>query len=100
MSNVKTNTDTDIQTSEIQTAPPPVVTTDAHSAVFDNDLVYRLEADQADRAQLATRSPFYRFMVNSWTQIVLVALAAFGLPGMYNAISGMGGSGQVDPTVS
>jgi hypothetical protein len=35
----------------------------------------------------------------SWTQILLVSFCCFCLPGMYNAISGMGGSGQLDPTV-
>lgn len=59
----------------------------------------RLRMD-AEGASLASRGPFYRFAVNSWTQIVLVSVACFCLPGMYNAISGMGGSGQLDPTVS
>lgn len=35
----------------------------------------------------------------AWTQLLLVSFCAFCLPGMYNAISGMGGSGQLDPTV-
>ncbi|GFZ43475.1 hypothetical protein JCM24511_01195 [Saitozyma sp. JCM 24511] len=61
---------------------------------------YDIEAHlAAERAELATKPWWYRFGVNSWTQIVIVSFACFCLPGMYNAISGMGGSGQLDPTV-
>lgn len=31
-----------------------------------------------------------------WTQIILTSLIAFTLPGMYNALSGIGGGGNVD----
>jgi hypothetical protein len=62
---------------------------------------YDIEAHlAAGRAQLATKPWWYRLGVNAWTQIVTVTFACFCLPGMYNAISGMGGSGQLDPTVS
>ena len=54
---------------------------------------------EAERAELRGKSKVYRFGVNAWTQIVLVSVICFCLPGMYNAISGMGGSGQLDPTV-
>ncbi|ORY31999.1 major facilitator superfamily domain-containing protein [Naematelia encephala] len=60
------------------------------------EITQRLEAE---RISLAGHSFWYRFIVNSWTQIILVSVACFCLPGMYNAISGMGGSGQLDPTV-
>jgi hypothetical protein len=60
------------------------------------EMTYHLEAE---RASLAAHPWLYRVWVNSWTQIVLVSIACFCLPGMYNAISGMGGSGQLDPTV-
>ncbi|KAF4347763.1 hypothetical protein F8388_024784 [Cannabis sativa] len=33
-------------------------------------------------------------------QIILIALVCFCCPGMFNALSGMGGGGQVDPTAS
>lgn len=35
-----------------------------------------------------------------WTQIILISMICFCCPGMYNALSGLGGSGQVDPTVA
>ncbi|KAL4860836.1 hypothetical protein BDV12DRAFT_208765 [Aspergillus spectabilis] len=35
-----------------------------------------------------------------WTQISLISFIAFCNPGMYNALTGMGGSGQVDSTVA
>ncbi|KAL5361996.1 major facilitator superfamily domain-containing protein [Aspergillus floccosus] len=41
-----------------------------------------------------------RLYTNSWFQIVLISFICFCCPGMYNALSGMGGSGQVDPTVA
>ncbi|KAK2788432.1 hypothetical protein FQN53_003578 [Emmonsiellopsis sp. PD_33] len=37
---------------------------------------------------------------NPWFQIVLISFICFCCPGMYNALGGMGGSGQVDPTVA
>lgn len=35
-----------------------------------------------------------------WGQVWIISIVCFCLPGMYNALSGMGGSGQVDPTVA
>ncbi|PHH83059.1 hypothetical protein CDD82_3717 [Ophiocordyceps australis] len=35
-----------------------------------------------------------------WTQILLISFICFCLPGMYNALTGLGGSGQVDSTVA
>ncbi|KAG6877162.1 hypothetical protein C0993_009767 [Termitomyces sp. T159_Od127] len=34
------------------------------------------------------------------TQIILISLVCFACPGMYNAITGIGGSGQLDSTVA
>ncbi|KAJ6786176.1 hypothetical protein PWT90_00738 [Aphanocladium album] len=41
-----------------------------------------------------------RFYSHPWTQILLISMICFCLPGMYNALTGIGGSGQVDPTVA
>ncbi|POR31605.1 UNC93-like protein [Tolypocladium paradoxum] len=41
-----------------------------------------------------------RFYAHPWTQILLISLICFCLPGMYNALTGLGGSGQVDSTVA
>ncbi|KIN05072.1 hypothetical protein OIDMADRAFT_101891 [Oidiodendron maius Zn] len=35
-----------------------------------------------------------------WTQIIAISVICFCCPGMYNALGGLGGSGQVDPTVA
>ncbi|OQR92267.1 hypothetical protein ACHHYP_03862 [Achlya hypogyna] len=35
---------------------------------------------------------------NSFLQIVILGFVLFGCPGMFNAINGLGGGGQVDPT--
>ncbi|GAA5903204.1 uncharacterized protein JCM6883_002728 [Sporobolomyces salmoneus] len=43
---------------------------------------------------------FSRFWANANTQVVLVSLVCFGCPGMFNALSGVGGGGQVDPKVN
>ncbi|RHZ62510.1 hypothetical protein CDV55_105156 [Aspergillus turcosus] len=46
------------------------------------------------------RSLPYRIYTHSWFQIILISVICFCCPGMYNALSGLGGSGQVDPTVA
>ncbi|KAI1303875.1 putative MFS transporter [Xylaria venustula] len=40
------------------------------------------------------------FYAHPWTQTLLISLICFCLPGVYNALSGIGGSGQVNPTVA
>ncbi|KAM3458798.1 hypothetical protein BB8028_0003g01100 [Beauveria bassiana] len=40
------------------------------------------------------------FLSDPWTQIIIVSFISFCNPGMYNALTGMGGSGQVDGTVA
>lgn len=59
-----------------------------------------LDSPDHDGDSMYQRNPLFRRLGNSWTQILLVSFCCFCLPGMYNAISGMGGSGQLDPTVS
>ncbi|PLN83896.1 MFS general substrate transporter [Aspergillus taichungensis] len=46
------------------------------------------------------RGVIYRVYTHCWFQIVLMSFICFCCPGMYNALTGMGGSGQVDPTVA
>ncbi|PWN29801.1 hypothetical protein BDZ90DRAFT_216871 [Jaminaea rosea] len=38
-----------------------------------------------------------RYYANPYTQVSIIGLTAFCCPGMFNALSGMGGGGQVDP---
>ncbi|CAH0046883.1 unnamed protein product [Clonostachys solani] len=47
-------------------------------------------------------SKLVRFYSHPWTQIILISVICFCLPGpkMYNALTGLGGSGQVDSTVA
>ncbi|OAQ66371.1 MFS transporter [Pochonia chlamydosporia 170] len=45
-------------------------------------------------------SKIVRFYSHPWTQILLISFICFCLPGMYNALTGLGGSGQVDSTVA
>ncbi|EXJ96523.1 hypothetical protein A1O1_01649 [Capronia coronata CBS 617.96] len=40
------------------------------------------------------------FYAHPWTQIMLISIICFCCPGMYNALGGLGGSGQVDSTVA
>ncbi|KAM3452388.1 hypothetical protein MY3296_004544 [Beauveria thailandica] len=42
----------------------------------------------------------FSFLHDPWTQIMIVSFISFCNPGMYNALTGMGGSGQVDGTVA
>ncbi|EGE77180.2 hypothetical protein RJZ56_005275 [Blastomyces dermatitidis] len=46
-------------------------------------------------------TPWYiALFTNAWFQVLLISFICFCCPGMYNALSGLGGSGQVDPTVA
>ncbi|XP_048427095.1 UNC93-like protein 1 [Pyrus x bretschneideri] len=48
-----------------------------------------------------TEVPQSKFRYNSpFVQVSLIGLVCFCCPGMFNALSGMGGGGQVDPTAS
>ncbi|KIM82167.1 hypothetical protein PILCRDRAFT_97462 [Piloderma croceum F 1598] len=40
------------------------------------------------------------WLYRPWTQLLLISFVCFCDPGMYNSISGIGGSGQLDPTVA
>ncbi|UNI25039.1 hypothetical protein JDV02_010747 [Purpureocillium takamizusanense] len=55
---------------------------------------------EADGLAPPTASRAKRLLHDPWTQIVLISLISFCNPGMYNALTGMGGSGQVDGTVA
>ncbi|OOQ90618.1 putative MFS transporter [Penicillium brasilianum] len=46
------------------------------------------------------RSVFYQIYTHCWFQIILISFICFCCPGMYNALAGLGGSGQVDQTVA
>ncbi|RMZ84379.1 hypothetical protein DV738_g615, partial [Chaetothyriales sp. CBS 135597] len=48
----------------------------------------------------AGRGLLARVQHHPWFQISLISLISFCNPGMYNALTGMGGSGQVDSTVA
>uniref|UniRef100_A0A6N2LPE5 Uncharacterized protein n=1 Tax=Salix viminalis TaxID=40686 RepID=A0A6N2LPE5_SALVM len=54
--------------------------------------------EESDANQVSTRS---RFRYNSpLVQVGLIGLVCFCCPGMFNALTGMGGGGQVDPTAA
>ncbi|RSH93071.1 hypothetical protein EHS25_007424 [Saitozyma podzolica] len=48
----------------------------------------------------AGRTWAYRVWTSAWFQIFQTSVIAFCCPGMYNAMSGMGGGGNVDPHIS
>ncbi|CAK7208041.1 hypothetical protein SEUCBS139899_010875 [Sporothrix eucalyptigena] len=56
--------------------------------------------DHNDADWNPSSSKLVRFYSHPWTQIILVSFIFFCLPGMYNALSGLGGSGQVNSTVA
>ncbi|KAG5290183.1 DUF895 domain-containing protein [Histoplasma ohiense] len=43
---------------------------------------------------------YYAVFTNAWFQVLLISFICFCCPGMFNALGGLGGSGQVDPTVA
>ncbi|KAF2971635.1 hypothetical protein GQX73_g2035 [Xylaria multiplex] len=66
--------------------------------VYDQPPSIHLQEDHSfDPLQSAK---LVRLYAHPWTQILLISLICFCLPGIYNALSGIGGSGQVDPTVA
>ncbi|KAM3425984.1 hypothetical protein NHJ13734_009752 [Beauveria thailandica] len=54
----------------------------------------------SDLEQGQGQSKLMRLYSHPWTQILLISMICFCLPGMYNALTGVGGSGQVDHTVA
>ncbi|KAJ5160930.1 UNC93-like protein [Penicillium canariense] len=46
------------------------------------------------------RSTFHQIYTHCWFQIILISFICFCCPGMYNALAGLGGSGQVNQTVA
>ncbi|KAJ5702014.1 MFS general substrate transporter [Penicillium malachiteum] len=50
--------------------------------------------------QQQKKSDVYQIYTNSWFQILLISFICFCCPGMYNALTGLGGSGQVNQTVA
>ncbi|KIW75874.1 hypothetical protein Z517_10619 [Fonsecaea pedrosoi CBS 271.37] len=59
-----------------------------------------MHQDNVERADGSRFSSVKSFYAHPWTQIMLISLICFCCPGMYNALGGLGGSGQVDPTVA
>ncbi len=58
-------------------------------------------AEDSDKEKGQNLPPNSIFRYNSpLVQVGLIGLVCFCCPGMFNALSGMGGGGQVDPTAS
>ncbi|KAI0483476.1 putative MFS transporter [Xylaria cf. heliscus] len=60
----------------------------------------QITQDYEDASNQPHSSKLVNFYAHPWTQILLISAICFCLPGIYNALSGIGGSGQVDPTVA
>ncbi|KAJ5742445.1 uncharacterized protein N7511_011464 [Penicillium nucicola] len=58
------------------------------------------ESGQLASGQNASRSIFHRIWTHCWFQIILMSFICFCCPGMYNALTGLGGSGQVNQAVA
>ncbi|KAL4738522.1 major facilitator superfamily domain-containing protein [Aspergillus similis] len=58
------------------------------------------EGDRRVASGHEERSIVYPIYTHPWFQIFLISFICFCCPGMYNALTGLGGSGQVDPTVA
>ncbi|KAL2832739.1 major facilitator superfamily domain-containing protein [Aspergillus pseudoustus] len=59
-----------------------------------------MESQVVTEESTQQRSAVYRLYTHPWSQIILISFICFCCPGMYNALSGLGGSGQVDSTVA
>jgi Major Facilitator Superfamily len=58
------------------------------------------ETENAEGENSSPRNIFKRIYRDPWFQIMLISFISFCNPGMYNALTGMGGSGQVNSTVA
>ncbi|KAL7230165.1 hypothetical protein ACSBR2_008650 [Camellia fascicularis] len=58
-----------------------------------------LQGDEETGTFVTTRSSIFRYN-SPLVQVGLIGLVCFCCPGMFNALSGMGGGGQVDPTAA
>ncbi|KAL0933227.1 major facilitator superfamily transporter [Colletotrichum truncatum] len=58
------------------------------------------EIEGNESAEQKESSQLMRLYSHPWTQILLISFICFCLPGMFNALTGLGGSGQVDSTVA
>ncbi|KAJ5142393.1 Major facilitator superfamily domain general substrate transporter [Penicillium atrosanguineum] len=56
--------------------------------------------DGQQDGQQNNQSTIRQLWTHSWFQILLISFICFCCPGMYNALTGLGGSGQVDQTVA
>ncbi|GAA5824238.1 hypothetical protein JCM5353_000361 [Sporobolomyces roseus] len=59
-----------------------------------------VEAIAAELPPIPERKGFAKFWSSPTVQVAMVSLVCFGCPGMFNALSGVGGGGQVDPEVN
>ncbi|CAG8126104.1 unnamed protein product [Penicillium olsonii] len=57
-------------------------------------------AQNEHRGPSNASSTVYKIWTHCWFQIILISFICFCCPGMYNALSGLGGSGQVNQTVT
>ncbi|XP_022151338.1 UNC93-like protein 1 [Momordica charantia] len=58
------------------------------------------EGDEESAPQIPRKSLFGIRYNSPLVQVLLIGLVCFCCPGMFNALSGMGGGGQVDPTAA
>jgi MFS family permease len=72
----------------------------AEENITSPDTVGNSSPDHIAPPSLHQKNIFARIRHDPWFQIILISFIAFCNPGMYNALTGMGGSGQVDSTVS
>ncbi|KAJ5925169.1 major facilitator superfamily domain-containing protein [Penicillium verhagenii] len=64
------------------------------------DVSSPVDLDNVARPVPRKENILFKLRHDPWFQIVLVSFISFCNPGMYNALAGMGGSGQVNSTVS
>ncbi|TQN71792.1 UNC93-like protein [Colletotrichum shisoi] len=65
-----------------------------------NEVPVDVEVVRDADVEAGEESKLMKLYSHPWTQIILISFICFCLPGMYNALTGLGGSGQVDSTVA
>ncbi|GAA5826237.1 hypothetical protein JCM10212_006778, partial [Sporobolomyces blumeae] len=75
-------------------------TSSKHEASGGDCLHHEASAVAAELPPLPARTGIAKLWASPTVQVAVVSLVCFGCPGMFNALSGVGGGGQVDPRVN
>ncbi|RDA95782.1 hypothetical protein CP533_5175 [Ophiocordyceps camponoti-saundersi (nom. inval.)] len=68
--------------------------------VHNETVIQHVDSELGGINRTGSTSTLVQIYSLPWTQILLISFICFCLPGMYNALAGLGGCGQVDSSVA